>query len=36
MLSSFAVYEDGLEKVVFTSPVSDEDLADLDGSEFSL
>jgi MvdD family ATP-grasp ribosomal peptide maturase len=31
MLSSFAVYEDGLEKVVFTSPVSHEDLADLDG-----
>ena len=31
MLSSFAVYADGLEKVVFTSPVSAKDLADLDG-----
>ena len=31
MLSSFAVYENGLEKVVFTNPVSREDLADLDG-----
>ena len=31
MLSSFAVYEDGREKVVFTNPVRPEDLADLDG-----
>lgn len=31
MLSSFAVYEEGLEKVVFTNPVSREDLEDLDG-----
>ena len=31
MLSSFAVYENGVEKVVFTNPVSREDLADLDG-----
>lgn len=34
MLSSFAVYEDGLEKVVFTSPVSPDDLADLEGLKF--
>ena len=34
MLSSFAVYEDGLEKVVFTNPVSESDLADLDGLRF--
>lgn len=31
MLSSFAVYEEGIEKVVFTNPVSLEDLKDLDG-----
>ena len=31
MLSSFAVYEDGVEKVVFTNPVEDEDLKHLDG-----
>jgi MvdD family ATP-grasp ribosomal peptide maturase len=31
MLSSFAVYENGAEKVVFTNPVSRADLADLDG-----
>jgi MvdD family ATP-grasp ribosomal peptide maturase len=31
MLSSFAVYENGIEKVVFTNPVSRADLADLDG-----
>jgi MvdD family ATP-grasp ribosomal peptide maturase len=31
MLSSFAVYEAGVEKVVFTNPVSREDLADLTG-----
>jgi len=31
MLSSFAVYQDGLEKVVFTNPVEDEDLKHLDG-----
>jgi MvdD family ATP-grasp ribosomal peptide maturase len=31
MLSSFAVYEDGREKVVFTNPVTKEDLADLEG-----
>jgi MvdD family ATP-grasp ribosomal peptide maturase len=31
MLSSFAVYEEGVEKVVFTNPVSREDLADLTG-----
>ncbi|HEV7842996.1 MAG TPA: hypothetical protein VGO69_04825, partial [Pyrinomonadaceae bacterium] len=31
MLSSFAVYEDGLELVVFTNPVKPEDLADLSG-----
>lgn len=31
MLSSFAVYEDGIEKVVFTNPVRPEDLEDLDG-----
>lgn len=34
MLSSFAIYEDGLEKVVFTNPVSESDLADLDGLKF--
>jgi MvdD family ATP-grasp ribosomal peptide maturase len=31
MLSSFAVYEGDAEKVVFTNPVTDEDLNDLDG-----
>lgn len=31
MLSSFAVYEDGAEKVVFTNPVRPQDLEDLDG-----
>ncbi|MFL6334565.1 MAG: MvdD family ATP-grasp ribosomal peptide maturase [Pyrinomonadaceae bacterium] len=31
MLSSFAVYEDGQELVVFTNPVKSEDLADLSG-----
>jgi MvdD family ATP-grasp ribosomal peptide maturase len=31
MLSSFAVYEDGRELVVFTNPVQPEDLADLSG-----
>jgi glutathione synthase/RimK-type ligase-like ATP-grasp enzyme len=31
MLSSFAVYEGGQELVVFTNPVSPEDLADLTG-----
>jgi MvdD family ATP-grasp ribosomal peptide maturase len=31
MLSSFAVYEDGAEKVVFTNPVAEEDLDDLEG-----
>ena len=34
MLSSFAVYEDGMERVVFTNPVSRADLADLDGLKF--
>lgn len=34
MLSSFAVYEDGNEKVVFTNPVSPQDLEDLDGLRF--
>jgi MvdD family ATP-grasp ribosomal peptide maturase len=31
MLSSFAIYEDGVEKVVFTNSVKPEDLDDLDG-----
>jgi MvdD family ATP-grasp ribosomal peptide maturase len=31
MLSSFAVYEEGTEKVVFTNPVAAEDLNDLEG-----
>jgi MvdD family ATP-grasp ribosomal peptide maturase len=31
MLSSFAVYEGGVEKVVFTNPLRPEDLEDLDG-----
>lgn len=30
MLSSFAIYEDGLEKVVFTNPVADADLDNLE------
>ncbi len=34
MLSSFAIYEEGLEKVVFTNPVSESDLNDLDGLRF--
>jgi len=35
MQSMFAVYEDGQEKVVFTNPVSAEDLQDLDGLRLS-
>ena len=31
MLSSFAVYDEGRELVVFTNPVKPEDLADLSG-----
>ena len=31
MLSSFAIYDDGKELVVFTNPVKPEDLADLSG-----
>lgn len=31
MLSSFAIYEEGQEKVVFTNPVTSEDLDNLDG-----
>lgn len=31
MLSSFAIYEEGAEKVVFTNPVAAEDLDDLEG-----
>jgi MvdD family ATP-grasp ribosomal peptide maturase len=34
MLSSFAVYEEGRELVVFTNPVKPEDLADLTGLRF--
>lgn len=34
MLSSFAIYEKGEEKVVFTNTVSAEDLAELDGLSF--
>lgn len=34
MLSSFAIYEQGKEKVVFTNPVSPEDLDNLDGLRF--
>ena len=30
MLSSFAIYEDGLEKVVFTNPLTPDDLENLD------
>jgi glutathione synthase/RimK-type ligase-like ATP-grasp enzyme len=35
MLSSFAIYEDGQEKVVFTNPVTLEDLEDLSGLRYS-
>lgn len=31
MMASFAVHRDGVESVVFTNPVSDADLADLEG-----
>jgi len=34
MLASFAVYEDGREKVVFTNPVAAKDLEDLDGLRY--
>jgi MvdD family ATP-grasp ribosomal peptide maturase len=34
MLSSFAIYEDGQEKVVFTNPVEPEHLEDLTGLRF--
>jgi len=34
MLSSFAIYEEGQEKVVFTNPVAPEDLDNLDGLRF--
>lgn len=34
MLSSFAIYQSGKEKVVFTNPVSFEDLDNLDGLRF--
>lgn len=34
MLSSFAIYEEGQEKVVFTNPVTSEDLDNLDGLRF--
>lgn len=34
MLSSFAIYEQGQEKVVFTNPVTPEDLDNLDGLRF--
>jgi MvdD family ATP-grasp ribosomal peptide maturase len=34
MLSSFAVYENGEEKVVFTTPVKPEDLDELDGLRY--
>jgi len=34
MLSSFAIYEEGKEKVVFTNPVAPEDLENLDGLRF--
>lgn len=33
MMASFAVHQDGVENVVFTNPVSDADLADLEGLE---
>ncbi|MBW4620762.1 MAG: MvdD family ATP-grasp ribosomal peptide maturase [Cyanosarcina radialis HA8281-LM2] len=34
MLSSFAIYEEGQEKVVFTNPVTTEDLRHLEGLRF--
>ncbi|HVF88892.1 MAG TPA: MvdD family ATP-grasp ribosomal peptide maturase [Blastocatellia bacterium] len=34
MLSSFAIYEEGREKVVFTNPVSPDDLEDLGGLSY--
>ncbi len=34
MLSSFAIYEQGQEKVVFTNPVAPEDIDNLDGLRF--
>ncbi|WP_017315239.1 MvdD family ATP-grasp ribosomal peptide maturase [Mastigocladopsis repens] len=34
MLSSFAIYEEGQQKVVFTNPVTAEDLDNLDGLSF--
>lgn len=34
MLSSFAIYEEGQEKVVFTNPVAPEDLENLEGLRF--
>jgi MvdD family ATP-grasp ribosomal peptide maturase len=34
MMAAFAVYEEGLEKVVFTNPVSAKDLEDLDGLRY--
>ena len=34
MLSSFAIYEEGKEKVVFTNPVAPEDLENLEGLRF--
>ncbi|MEW6731466.1 MAG: MvdD family ATP-grasp ribosomal peptide maturase [Acidobacteriota bacterium] len=34
MLSSFAIYENGMEKVVFTNPLTAQDLEDLDGLRF--
>jgi len=34
MLSSFAIIQDGQERVVFTNPVSAEDLRDLDGLRY--
>ena len=35
MMGSFAIYEDGLEKVVFTNRISDDDLAHLDSLALS-
>lgn len=34
MLAAFAIYEEGREKVVFTNPVPEKDLAELDGLKF--
>jgi MvdD family ATP-grasp ribosomal peptide maturase len=34
MLASFAIYEEGREKVVFTTPVPEKDLADMEGLKF--